>query len=280
MCEASSLGNHDTRAASCHPMAEYGILSSPHFSVRLLYSVCVPPRDSLCSLKTKEKECVNLARHFPIGFLASVGRLWPLKSHWSKKEERKKMKILYRSASWTLFPRCTPAVYGRWFAAGQWNKFLRIIVFCWCDECRCFVLSCPCQPPVSSFASCLLLFPSKARIFIMKVNTVGERGRGGGRKKKKSTKVCFSHSSHGCDSSALLTCGWKSSRSWSGACLSLMISTWHPPSLLYLCFPALSWVSLELLPSVSLWDSFKHPSPLLWTSYRNWPAFVSDLNRW
>lgn len=50
-------------------------------------------------------------------------------------------------------------------------------VFCWCDECRCSVLSSPCQPSVSSFASCLLLFSSKTQVFIMTVNRAGERGR-------------------------------------------------------------------------------------------------------
>lgn len=39
------------------------------------FTLCVSRRDSLCAVKTKERECVNLARHFPIGFLASVGRL-------------------------------------------------------------------------------------------------------------------------------------------------------------------------------------------------------------
>lgn len=55
--------------------------------------------------------------------------------------------------------------------------------------------------------------------------------------------------------------------------------SWYPPDSLPPSLPpaALPWVSLELSPPMSLWDSFKHPSPLSWTSYRNWPTAVPDL---
>lgn len=103
---------------------------------------------------------------------------------------------------------------------------------------------------------------------------------GDGEDKIESAKVCFFTPLTWLLQRCLLTCGWKSSRSWSEACLSLMISTWHPsPPSSASHFPAVPRVRLELLPSVSLRDSFKHPSPLVWTSYCNCLTFVSDLNR-
>lgn len=85
MCRASSLSNNDTQAARCHPMVEYENLSGLQCFLWLLCSVCVSPRDSLCAVKPGGRQCVNLTIHFPFGFMASVGQLWPFKSHWSKK---------------------------------------------------------------------------------------------------------------------------------------------------------------------------------------------------
>lgn len=52
--------------------------------------------------KNEGRECVNLARHFPFGFLAAVTFIKPLIQKVN-----------------TLFPRSTPAVGGRWIASGQ-----------------------------------------------------------------------------------------------------------------------------------------------------------------
>lgn len=81
-----------------------------------------------------------------------------------------------------------------------------------------------------------------------------KRKGGGGGSKIQSAKVCFS---------TPLTCLWqqclqmrrrkKSSRSWSGAFLSLMISTWHP-------LPPHPPVFTSQLSPESAW-SYYHPCP-------------------
>lgn len=164
-------------------------------------------------------------------------------------------------------------------AAGQRWAFEDYKVFCWM-QMFCPLLSPSTDSVLSS--TCLSSFSSKALIFFLwqSVKQEKERERRGKRERIESVWVCFSHYSHGCGSSAVNV--------WVKKFQALK---WSMPQShdIHLISPASSsvsasrlspWVSLELLPSMPLWDCFKHPSQLLWTSYCNWPTFVSDLNRW
>lgn len=180
-------------AASCHPTAEYGILSSPRCSAGLLYFVSL--RDSLCATENAGKGVCKPGQPFShriLGFCrTTVTFKKPLIQKMNTVENCSLDFIsqMHTCCGWQMV--CCRAM--RWV-------FEDYRVFCWCDECRCFVLSCPCQPSVSSFASCLLLFSSKARVFIMTVNTAGAKRETKG--KIESSKVCFSHRSHGCGGAA------------------------------------------------------------------------------
>lgn len=117
---------------------------------------------------------------------------------------------------------------------GLWSLLLAVFF------CALLSLSTSCV----LFPTCLSLFFCKDSAF---QNDSQHNNRNGA--KTQSAKVCFS---------TLLTClwqrcslmrGWKSSRSWSGACLSLMISTWHPhPPPAFQLSPESTW-------------SYYHPCP-------------------
>lgn len=66
MCEASSQGNHDTQAASCHPMVDYGILSC----LTPLLCMCLSEGFIVCSKNEGKRVCKpGLAfSHWVLGF--------------------------------------------------------------------------------------------------------------------------------------------------------------------------------------------------------------------
>lgn len=153
MCEASSLGNHDTGGSELPPHGwVWDPLKSWLFSVAPLLCMCLSEGFIVCNnkkKKKKERKCVNVARHFPIGFLASARRLWPLKSHWSKNEYCRELQPgLY-------FPDAHLLSMADGLLQGNELSFwgLQSLLLMWWMQMFCPFLSL--QPSVPSFANCL-----------------------------------------------------------------------------------------------------------------------------
>lgn len=121
----------------------------------------------------------------------------------------------------------------------RWDEF--VMVFCWCDECNCYMLRCLRQPSASS----VIIFLRGSAFHNNSKYRRWKNLREKGKQNNESSVVCFSVSTHMSGSAALRFNVWV--KKFQELKYSMPQShdlhlTPSLPFLLYLHFPAFPWV--------------------------------------